>query len=833
MSKCEDLVIRKAQELGLRLPEQHLREVTQELDRQIKGKRILSKSQMQDALDKSVDIVNQRKIVLRQMKLEALLRVTTVNSIMARISAHPKSKADGLIAFLTGESRLDVASRDNLATKQQGLENMLMRDLDLELEVAGDGFKRMLETGQLDAEIYDIAYQLGAGKSLKEIDASPEAKKIHQAIFKVSNSTRERMNRAGAFIGKRDDYITAQSHDMKKIKDAGFKQWRDDFIRLVDEEATLGHLNTQAEKDEYLEELYNRFITGKHYLVDRPTKEGGFRPTSSNITKKISQSRSIHFVDGKSAFEYASKYSEGTIYEKLALGTVKNSRTIALLENLGPNPRAALDAVIEKIEQDALAKGEAVPAHKLKLINDNFDYMNGLHDIPSNVTMAEIGNVFRVLESLSKLGGAVLSAGPDLVFKAATLNRRTDMGVFGSYVKSMTDIIGGLPKADREHASDMFGIYAEVTTGKIFSRFGSTDGMPGRMSRLQEAFFKWNGLQGWTIAHKKGIVAAFSMDLARYRNVDFDALPVNTKRNLEMYSITGDEWNTLRFGQTEAPNGKHFLTPETAYTLPDSAIDSVIAKQTGDINVTDADRASYRDRLAGKIQSMGVDIADEGVVTPGQRERVLMTLGTQKGTVLGEFMRFVGQFKAFPVTVITKQLMPQYYSAGGGPRGFMSLMPIILATTALGYVSGAAKDLAKGREPRDPRDPKTFVDAMTRGGGLGLFGDFMFQEYSKYGRSFQETLLGPGVGTISDFASLAHKSATLNADAKDYFTFIKNITPGQNLFYAEAAINYLFYYGLMEAHDPGYLKRMEKRRAKEYDQDYWLSPAQDSVRLFD
>ena len=833
MSKCEDLVIKKAQELNLKLPEEYLRKITQEMDKQIKGKRVLSKSQMDDALDKSFEIVKQRQIVLRQMRLEALMRVTTVNSIMARISNHPKSMADGLIAMLTGESRLDMGSRDNLATKQQGLELAFMTELDTALTNAGDGYKRILETGEIDAEIYDIAYRLSAGEKLADIDASPEAKEIHQVIFNNSNARRERKNRSGAFIGKRDDYITTQSHDMKKIKDATFAVWRDDFMRFIDEEKTLGHLSNQAEKDEYLQELYNRFTTGKHYLVDRPDKDGGFRPTSSNITKKISQARSIHFKDGASAFEYSSKYSEGNIYEKLALDTVRDARTITLLENLGPNPRAVLDAVIEKIEQKALGEGKAVPGFKLKQINDNFDYMNGLHDIPSNITMAEIGNGLRVLESLSKLGGAVLSAGPDLVFKAATLNRRTDIGVFGSFVKAMTDIIGGLPKADREHASNMFGIYAEVTSGKIFSRFGSTDGMPGRMSRLQETFFKWNVLQSWTISHKKGIVAAFSLDLARYRNTDFVDLPPNTKRNLELYNVTEEEWNVLRFGQTEAPNGKHFMTPETAYTLPDSVIDGLVSKRTGDLNVTADDRARFRDSLASKIQSMGTDIADEGVVTPGQRERALMTFGTQKGTVLGEFMRFVGQFKAFPVTVITKQMMPQYYAAGGGAKGFMSLLPIILATTALGYVSGAAKDLAKGRNPKDPRDPAAFVDAMVRGGGLGLFGDFMFEEYSRYGRSFQESLLGPGIGTFADFAALAHKSATLNADAGDYFRFVKSITPGQNLFYAESAINYLFFYGLMEANDPGYLRRMEKNRMRDYDQSYWLSPAQDSFKPFD
>jgi hypothetical protein len=192
----------------------------------------------------------------------------------------------------------------------------------------------------------------------------------------------------------------------------------------------------------------------------------------------------------------------------------------------------------------------------------------------------------------------------------------------------------------------------------------------------------------------------------------------------------------------------------------------------------------------------------------------------------------VGQFRAFPVAVITKQLLPEYYAAGGGARGAAAIVPMLVLATAFGYLSGAAKDLVKGREPKDPKSLETWQDAMLRGGGMGLFGDFLFAEYSRYGRSFQETLLGPGIGTISDAAALAHKAATSDgADASDFFKQVKSITPGANLFYTEAAFNYLFYYGLMESLDPGFLRKMEKRRLKDYEQQFWLPPTESAVQF--
>ena len=828
IDQCTSLVVSLVQQRGLKLPESHLREVIKEYDKLIADKKFFSLSEQQELLDAAVENVKQRKIVLRQMKLEAMMRLVSANRLNDFVQRYEGSEIDGLLAFMRGESKMELGSRNSLANKEQGTFNLLYSNLEQLLKAEKPEVRAALASGDLDAEIYLLAYD-------KDADVSDLARAAFKALRKQSDSVRERLNRAGAFIGDREDYLGfKQSHDMRLIRKAGYDQWRADIIRLVDPKKTFKDMN-EAQKEDYLQDLFNRFISGKHYLADNGETLAGVRPSSSNnIARRISQARKIHFADGASAFEYAKKYTEGNIWDKSIVKIKTDSRTITSMENLGPNPGVVIETVLRNIEQRAQARQETVPSYKIKSVRDQFDYMNGLHDIPSNDSLAYFGFVFRALESMSKLGGAVLSAGPDLVFKAATLNRRTDMGVFKSYVTAMTDFVGSVPKSDQKFAAEMGGLYAEVVSGTIFARVGDTDGMPGKMARAQEKFFKWNFLQHWTMAHKRGLVAALQLDLGRYRLTKFDELPPNTKRNLELYDITKDEWEVLQFGETQNPEtGNHFITAQAVRTLPDEKVDSLLAEIEGTTDITPDMRATFKDRLSAKIQAMAVDVADEGVVTPGQRERTLLTLGTQKGTVLGEFMRFATQFKAFPVTVITKQLLPQYYAAGGGVRGMMSLVPIMLATTALGYVSGAAKDLAKGREPKDPRDPKVFVDAMVRGGGLGLFGDFMFQEYSRYGRSLEQTLLGPGIGTMSDFASLAHKTATGKADAGDFFTFTKNITPGQNLFYTESAFNYLFYYGLMEMNEPGYLRRMERKRMKEYDQDYWLSPSQDSVSLFD
>jgi len=822
---CVDVVLDLARAKGFEPDAQEADLIIKNIRKEAKRKRISSASDLQAIMESSTAKTVDMMLAARQQKREAMLRLVKFKAAETRIKQYVEDTAgrenemNAVSALLMGDSTVVRGSRDSVAARTTARDLMFVGSLRREL---GDELENILKKGDLDEQITLYQYDRTA-------DVDPRAKKIHDILFKHANARREMKNREGAFIGEREDYLTRQTHDMHIISKTARETWKGDILRLVDTEKTFARFNTEQEIDEYLDELYVRFSTGKHYLADLGEDAPPAGAKTINLAKKISQSRTIHFKGGKEAFEYASKYSRKSIWDRYFDGIRYDARTITMLETFGPNPKAGKDALLKRAEDLAAQRGESSRVLR-PLIDSQFDFLNGKADIPAGVTLAEIGNGLRVIENVSKLGGAVVSAFGDPIFKAATLNRRTDMGFFGSYISAFTNMVEGVNRADRKHVAEMTNVYSEVALASIHTRAGATDGMPGMFSKINEHFFRWNLLQGWTINHKKGLAAAVSFDLGRYKNVAFDQLPDGTRRNLELHNISADEWDTIGKMETFSPERKRdFITPDGVATISDADIDAAISRIQGTLDISDSMRASFRDRLAIKIQTLLHDAADEGVVTPGERERHLLTAGRQKGTYFGEFVRFIGQFKAFPVTVITKQIVPTMRVAGEGKlftaKGFAALVPMIIGTTALGYLSGAAKDVMKGKKPKDPRSPSVWKDAMLRGGGMGIFGDFMFAEYSRYGRSFQETLLGPSIGTISDALALAHKPATLKADSKDYFKFIKSITPGANLFYAEAAANYLLFNGLIEMSDPGYMARQERRLRKDYDQEFWLPPA--------
>ena len=817
MSRCSDLALSLANQNGLRLSEKEAKSFVKEFDGQIKRRRIMGPDEVKSAFEVASRKTIEMRLAARQAKREALLRTIKRKEINERIDEYTgKNVANAYRTQLLGEARMEKGSRDSVSMSISGLERNFTGALLRGLSDEGEHLVDILRKGTLDEEIIRFAYD-------RKAKVSEEAEIIHNVIFKHANAQRERKNRAGAFIGEREDFVTTQQHDPQLIRKAGYEKWRSDILQFLDQEESFKFFANETEQEEYLENLYKRFITGKHYLVDDAGEALVGRPSSFNLAKKISQARKLHFKDGKSAFEYASKYTRGNIWDKLFDAARFDARTVVLLEKFGPNPKAMHDTIVTDIERKAFEKGEVVSKRAL---DSQFDIVNGSLDIPANVTLAHIAHGARALENMTKLGGAVISAFSDVVFKGATLNRRTDMGFFGSYSKAFTGLLDSVPKSDKKHVANMTSIYTEAVLGRTFARAGAIDGMPGTVSKLQELFFRWSLLQGWTVSHKEGVATAMSFDLARYRSTNFDKLPPNTRRNLELYNITADEWSVVRNMETVNPEtGNHFVTPGAVLTLEDSAIDAVISKQFDTLDVTDNMRSQFKDTLSTKFQTLIHDTADEAVVTPSDRERLLLTGGHQKGTVMGEFLRFVTQFKSFPVTVVTKQLAPAYYAAGGGAKGYAALVPIILMATAFGYLTGAAKDVVKCRQPKDPRGAKVWADAFTRGGGAGIFGDFLFQEYSKYGRSLEQTIAGPAIGTVSDLVTLTDGLIRGNKDTGDVIRFAKSVTPGSNLFYLEQAMNYMLFYGAMEWAEPGYLRRITNQRRRDYDQEYWLPPS--------
>ena len=121
---------------------------------------------------------------------------------------------------------------------------------------------------------------------------------------------------------------------------------------------------------------------------------------------------------------------------------------------------------------------------------------------------------------------------------------------------------------------------------------------------------------------------------------------------------------------------------------------------------------------------------------------------------------------------------------------------------------------------------KIFWAALAQGGGLGLYGEFLFGEVNRFSNSKLETLAGPAISTAAsllDLLSQARPGEDFRA-AQAVNLGLRNL-PFGNLWYSKGALDYLLIYHIQEALNPGFLARREQRLRHEEGREYFIPPS--------
>ena len=246
--------------------------------------------------------------------------------------------------------------------------------------------------------------------------------------------------------------------------------------------------------------------------------------------------------------------------------------------------------------------------------------------------------------------------------------------------------------------------------------------------------------------------------------------------------------------------------------------------------------------MRSKFQTYIADQVRESVNESDAGSRAITTWGTQAGTPEGAAVRILMQFKSYPVTFMRRTLNREVNRQDGVDVG--GLAHLIVATTLMGYAAMEMKNLARGQNTRTSNADtgkdwaKILMASMVQGGGLGLYGDFLFGDSSRMGAGPVLSLAGPTAGTLDDVASeiqnivhgLAGDERALRDAQSGAIRLARNNTPFVNMFYTRAAMDHLIWHRLQEAVNPGYLARYEDRMRREQDVTFWLRPTDSPYR---
>lgn len=709
--------------------------------------------------------------------------------------------ADGKSNFLSVESR-GKATRDYALSQIQEA-----------FEAVDPRFFHLFED---EASVRDLVYEM-RGQDTGNV----RAKKGAKAWAGVTELLRQRFNDAGGDIGYLENWGIPQHHSMEKVGRVPQDKWVSDVIGKLDRKYYIkddGQLMSDAELKTFLGEAYNTIATGGlNKLSDTGMRISGARSNRGNA------SRQIHFKDADSYLEYQREYGDRSLWEVMVGHLEGISKDIALVETYGPNPDHVFRSILDEVTAEQATANPERTGRIKRLANSTenlYNFIAGKTQPIANPHIARWSDNIRNWMVASRLGSALLASFSDLgtMYMSAKVANIPMNRLFMNQLEAMN------PANRTELArARRAGLAMESLLGSV-NRW-AMDNMGPSVSRwAATAVMRASGLTAWTDAHKRayGVTMMGSLGEVVSRAPDLRSLDDSDFRILKSKGITEQDFSVWKLAQQEDwGNGNTtMLTPESIMRIPDAAVMH--------LGLPERVRFEAMRRLLAAV-SEEVDMA---VITPGAREQLLTGGGLQRGTWKGELTRSVFLFKSFPISVVLRHWTRAMGMPSAGGRAAY-IAAFLASTTMLGALSQQLNDLASGRNPREMTGKdagKFWLGALLKGGGLGLYGDFLLSDHTRYGGGALASMLGPVAGLVDDVVKLA-QGIPLNAvegkpeqTGGDLVKLGKGLIPGANLWYAKAALDHMIFNQLQEYFSPGYLRKMEQRSKKEFNQTYWWRP---------
>ena len=754
-------------------------------------------------------------------------RVAMTNHVESRIETYRAKYGDQGLAMAI---RAEVRGYNTSANRSRFSAEATARQLGIkylggaqrDLRNAGNLLKAMYNKSfsrQVGKEMYELSMKSAGKEGNPGVTGSKEALNAATIIHGYQELAKQNLNKAGAWIGDYAGYITKTQHDGLKMWKMGKDAWTDFITPKLDPKTFDGLDDSRA----WLGNVYDALVTNVHVSDEGRIgmKDPAFKG-ASNLAKKLSQSRELHFKDSDSWLDYQEAMGSGPLQDQMFKSLERSGKDEALMQRFGTNPRAEYEALIQRMEERHLGVDNGgvryLREHQSTLMQE-FGALDGTSSKPANQIVASLSQGMRNIMSMAHLGNVAWTHLASMAIKVRTLQSQ-GVGALEGWSNVLSSLVAGAH--GRGH--DQHALYDLLLAGfdgqhaHYLGRFTTDDGVAGSMSKATSIFMKINGLDYVLGAQKAGAQAVMARLLGRQIGQDFDHLLPETRVALQEYGITPQDWDALRGVQD------HFSIGDRKFLTPDAAMRAGLEQNAGD-------------ELGNKLATYYNDIANRSIVTPGVAEKSMLGFGAAPGTLGGEVLRMMMQFKTWPVAA-TRQVIGTELNRGGATWGSRAVAMTSLAATAtvLGYLRMTLADALKGQEPRNPLNPSTIVAAMAQGGGLGILGDVLFSQGMPDQSAFTSMAAGPTFGAISQ-AYFAYQQvlAAANTDSRvkghlgrslgaELVKTTMNNTPFVNLWYTRTALDYLFIWHLQEMMNPGYQRRYEQRLKKQ-GQTFWLSPA--------
>jgi len=606
--------------------------------------------------------------------------------------------------------------------------------------------------------------------------ASSEAKQAAKQFHEVAERLRARFNRAGGDIGRLDNWAMPHAHSSQHVARAGKDAWVADMLAAADRDKYVradGRLMDEAELTEFLRHAWESIaLDGANTLTPGQPQGQGMRANRHRAH------RQLHFKDADAYLAYMEKYSDTPILQTLLGHVNRMASDIALVETLGPNPDAMMqfwmDTAQKRMsERDPVRAGEvASERDHLQML---YDEVAGKQRRAASQRVAQAFDTYRSLNVASRLGSATLTSIADIGTQAVTAvyNGLPVTRVFMNELRSLNPA-----NASDRRTALRAGLGVQQFIAGV-NRWG-IDGLSqdaqvaGAIARHAQGFaaatMKLSGMNALTGAGQQAFgsvmmdaIGSLSRAGKLAEHVAGTGADARLAKRLQHYDISEADFAVWQLARPEdwRGMGDTVLTAHSIYRVSDEAL-APLAAQHG------ATVATLREQAATRLMAVVDAETNMAVVEPGARERAAMygRFNHRRGNLTAEMWRSALQFKSFPIAMMMRHGARAMAQADGvGKAAYIAAL--VGTTTVLGGLALQINEVASGRDPRDMTDKRFWVNAILKGGALGIYGDFLFADTTQYGQSIAAIAGGPILGDVETFARATLGNIWQIADGKD------------------------------------------------------------------
>lgn len=667
------------------------------------------------------------------------------------------------------------------------------------------------------------------GVSKKSVTGDISAYEMASAWSETANYLRERANLAGADIQVREDWHVpinwdwAATSKMGKQNFVNYMMTHADFNRMFDPATGQSMAGLSRENRAILlEKAYNTIKTSGYSELKASSGAGEFTANSLNY------SRFIQLKNAASWKEVNAKLGSGSVYDAMVGHVEHLSQQIAMLETFGPNP-SMMKRYIEnqvKIRAADLDTANPDPAKfsnvaeqdkKLRTFDAIWNTATNQNSLLNGdwlgFTLAGVRNLL----TAAHLGSASLVALPG-DFLAVKMTKKFNNIEGTRFMRDYFKLMNPANAEDRKLAVRL-GLIADAATSIAYGQqrlLGQITG-PQFTQRIADVVMRASLMTPHTQAGRWAFGMEFLGALADNTNKSFEDLPF--KNTFKRYGINQFEWDEIRRTPVYEERGATFLRP-------DDIINNSLLPP------------SKARALADKVMEMVIGESRVAIQEPTIRARAALISDTKPGTLIGELGRSAAMFKNFPITIMMTHWRRNLLnsSMGGSKIGYAAAFG--LGLTMMGALSTQMKQVTQGKDPINmnpvtPEGRKFWGGAALTGGGLGLWGDFLFKDVNRFGGGPAETAAGPVLSFLGDTVKLTTGNVLEAAQGKDtnflpeMLQYTKRYMPGGSLWYARLLLQRAVFDQLQEMADPKAHQKWRKQQTqlrKDYGQSFYWKP---------